>query len=150
MRAVGLVSLTGAVALAPADARAQRLPAPPTTERYAVEYYYKVRWGYQAEFLALFRKNHLPILEKQREKGSILDITAAAPRYHATEDGRWDYRVTLVYPNVAAAYAANPITDAELRAMYPDSVAFEREERRRFELLEAHWDVPIAAVVLRP
>jgi hypothetical protein len=23
-----------------------------------VEYYYKVRWGYQAEFQALFRKSH--------------------------------------------------------------------------------------------
>jgi hypothetical protein len=25
------------------------------------------------------------------------------PRYHTTEDGRWDYRVTIVFKNSAAA-----------------------------------------------
>jgi hypothetical protein len=30
--------------------------------------------------------------------------------------------------------------------MYPDTAAFAREERRRFELLLAHWDVPVVAV----
>jgi len=27
----------------------------------------------------------------------MLKVTMAAPRYHATEDGRWDFRVTIVY-----------------------------------------------------
>ena len=35
-----------------------------------VEYYYKVRWGHQEEFLALFAKNHLPILEKEKALGA--------------------------------------------------------------------------------
>jgi hypothetical protein len=32
--------------------------------------------------------------------------------------------------------------------LYPDQVAFGAEERRRFELLEAHWDVPLEEVPL--
>ena len=32
--------------------------------------------------------------------------------------------------------------------MYPDQATFRKEERRRFELLVAHWDVPLNAVDL--
>jgi hypothetical protein len=36
-------------------------------------------------------------------------------------------------------------SDAEIAArLYPDRVTFKREEQRRFELLEAHWDVPLS------
>ena len=31
----------------------------------SVWYLYKVKWGAQEEFLALFRKNHYPVLEAQ-------------------------------------------------------------------------------------
>ena len=36
---------------------------------YAVEFYYKLKWGCQEKFLRLFRKNHLPLLMKQVENG---------------------------------------------------------------------------------
>jgi hypothetical protein len=114
-------------------------------EPYVVEYYYKVRWGYQDEFWRLFRKNHLPVLERQVEKGLIREIRTEAPRYHTTEDGRWDYRVTLVFANVTAAFGQG-LTDAEILRMYPDSATFNREERRRFELLLAHWDLPVVRI----
>jgi hypothetical protein len=29
--------------------------------------------------------------------------------------------------------------------LYPDQATFLAEEQRRFELLEAHWDVPLEA-----
>jgi len=119
-------------------------------DRFVIEYYYKVRWGHQQEFFDLFRKNHLPLLDKEVEKGRILEVTMVGPRHHGTEDGRWDYRVTIVYPNVAAAHAPSPVTEAERRRLFPDSGAFEREERRRFEILEAHWDLPIIPLRLRP
>ena len=127
----------------------QRPPSVAPAERYVVEYYYKVRWGHQQEFLDLFRKNHLPLLERQRDRGRILEITAVAPRYHGTEDGRWDYRVTLVYPSAAVAAASDPNADADRRQLYPDAATFAREEQRRFEILVAHWDLPISPVVLR-
>ena len=75
---------------------------------------------------------------------------AVAPRYHASEDGRWDYRVTIVYPSVAAAHTPDPREAEDRRRLYPDSTRFAREEQRRFEVLEAHWDVPLVTVPLAP
>jgi len=117
---------------------------------FVVEYYYKVRWGHQQEFLELFRRNHLPVLERERELGRILRMAAAAPRYHATEDGRWDYRVTIVFRDAAAAAADSPVTgsETEMRRLFPDRGLFEREERTRFEILKAHWDLPLVDVEL--
>lgn len=119
----------------------------PEDGRYIVEYYYKVRWGQQQEFLELFRKNHLPVLRREVETGRILEFTAVAPRYHATEDGRWDYRVTIAFRDANAA-AAPPLVEDEMRRLFPDKEVFEFEERRRFEILEAHWDLPLVAVPL--
>jgi hypothetical protein len=136
----------------PQQAQQQRLPGPPAQAgssmqpNFTVEYYYKVKWGHQEEFLALFRKNHLPLLQKQIESGRILSIAIATPRYHMTEHDRWDYRVTLVFKDAARAMEGD---SAELiRQMYPDQATFKREEERRFEILEAHWDLPISDVPL--
>jgi hypothetical protein len=114
---------------------------------FAVEYYYQAKWGYAEEFLALFKKNHLPVLLKQVELGRILTVTAHAPRYHATEDGRWDYRITLVFKSIATL--GDGFDEAALaRQLFPDQETFKREERRRFEILDGHWDVPIKSVDL--
>jgi len=32
------------------------------------------------------------------------------------------------------------------RRLYPDQETFRREEQRRFEILDAHWDAPLTAV----
>ncbi|MGH7643958.1 MAG: hypothetical protein ACREMR_00090 [Gemmatimonadales bacterium] len=135
------------VAALPAGAPAQVRPVAAEAP-FAVEYYYTVRWGYQDEFLRLYKKNHYPVLMKEKDKGRILEVTAVQPRYHATEDGRWDYRVSIVYRNVTAAYDPEPITEAELKQLFPDQETFRREEQRRFEILEAHWDVPVRGVSL--
>ncbi len=114
---------------------------------FVTEYYYKAKWGYADEFIALFKKNHYPVLKKQMELGRILKVTATAPRYHATEDGRWDYRITIVFRN--AAVANDDFDSASLlKQLFPDQATYKREEQRRFEILEAHWDVPIKDVDL--
>jgi len=71
---------------------------------FVVEYYYKAKWGYADEFIRLFKKNHYPVLKKQVEAGRMLSVTAVRPRYHTTEDGRWDYRVTITFKNLEAAF----------------------------------------------
>jgi hypothetical protein len=117
-------------------------------EAYVVEYYYKAKWGYAEEFLTLFKKNHLPILKKQIESGRILNVKVEKPRSHATEDARWDFRVTIVYKSAATFHDPNAAASEEAlsKQLYPDQAAFKREEQRRFEILIAHWDVPLAAV----
>ena len=119
-----------------------------TQQGFVVEYYYQVRWGYADEFIRLFRKNHYPVLRKQVESGRLLSVTAVAPRYHATEDRRWDYRVTIVFRNAQVASEPDATLDAIVRQLYPDQEGFRREEQRRFEILVAHWDVPTVAVDL--
>jgi TonB family protein len=118
-------------------------------EPFAVEYYYKVKWGFAEEFWRLFNRNHWPLLRKQMEMGRILEVRAASPRYHATEDGRWDYRVTIVFRSAAEANAPFDTESLE-RQLFADLEGYRREERRRFELLLAHWDVPVMAATLEP
>lgn len=114
---------------------------------FVVEYYYKAKWGYASEFLRLFKKNHYPYLKKQMENGKILQLTAESPINHATEDGRWDYRVRIVWKNVWAAH--DDSGDDQIRKLlFPDQETFNREEQRRFEILIAHWDVPVKTVEL--
>src|SRR5262245_47560498 len=115
---------------------------------YLVEYYYKAKWGYADEFIQLFKKNHLPVLKKQIESGRILSVKIEKPRYHSTEDGRWDYRVTIGFESGAVFHDANApgVEEAIGKQLYPEQDKFKREEQRRFEILIAHWDVPIVAV----
>jgi hypothetical protein len=117
-------------------------------EPFVADYYYKAKWGYADEFIMLFKKNHYPILKKQIETGRILSVTAVKPRYHSTEDGRWDYRVTIVFKNMAASLdqaSEEPI----IKKLYPDQDTYKREEQRRFEILIGHWDTPIVAIPLQ-
>jgi hypothetical protein len=145
MMGTGLLA-AAALGAAAAPAAAQAVTAAGDAP-FTVDYYYKARWGHTDEFLRLFKKNHYPVLKKQVESGRLLSVSAARPRYHATEEGRWDYRVTLVFRSVAAAHEAGG-EDAIVQQLYPDLETFRREEQRRFEILEAHWDVPLLAVDL--
>lgn len=109
---------------------------------FVVEYYYKTKWGYADEFISLFKKNHYPVLQKQMEMGRILDVHGTQPRYHTAEDGRWDYRITIVFKNAAVA---NDSFDSSgiIKQLFPDQDTYKREEQRRFAILDAHWDLPI-------
>jgi hypothetical protein len=113
---------------------------------YVMEYYYKVQWGHQQEFLNLFLKNHYPLLLKGVESGRMLSVKIETPANHMTEDSRWDYRVTITFKNSTAATTANPGEDEELRKLFPDQAAYQREEQRRFEVLLAHWDIPVSNI----
>ncbi|MGZ4789216.1 MAG: hypothetical protein ACXVZX_11920 [Terriglobales bacterium] len=121
--------------------------AAPSSKPFVVEYYYKVKWGHQQEFLDLFKKNHYPLLRRQVEMGRMTSVKMDAPRYHNTEEGRWDYRVTIVFKDTAAAFGDFD-EQALIKQMYPDQATYKREEQRRFEILDAHWDLPIVPVDL--
>ena len=114
---------------------------------FVAEYYYKTKWGHADEFMTLFRKNHYPVLKKEMELGRILEVRAVQPRYHTTEDGRWDYRVTIVYKNAAVAHDGFD-SAALLKQLFPDQESYKKEEQRRFEILDAHWDLPVKDVDL--
>ncbi len=123
--------------------------APPqgaADQPYTVEYYYKVQWGHQQEFLDLFLKNHYPLLKKMVSTGRMLSVKIDQPAYHTTEDGRWDYRVTIRFKNSTVATTANPDEAQFMKELWPDQEAYKREEQRRFEILLAHWDLPVTEI----
>ncbi len=123
--------------------------APPqggADQPYTVEYYYKVQWGHQQEFLDLFLKNHYPLLKRIVATGRMLSVKIESPAYHTTEDGRWDYRVTIRFKNSTVATTSNPEEEALIKEMWPDQATYKKEEQRRFEILLAHWDLPVTDI----
>jgi hypothetical protein len=113
---------------------------------YSIEYYYKVQWGHQQEFLELFLKNHYPLLQKIVTTGRMLSVKIEAPAYHTTEDGRWDYRVTIRFKNATVATTSNPDEETMIKGLWPDQAKYKREEERRFEILAGHWDLPVTDI----
>jgi hypothetical protein len=123
--------------------------APPqgaADQPYTMEYYYKVQWGHQQEFLELFLRNHYPLLKKSVEGGRMLSVKIETPANHMTEDARWDYRVTIRFKNSTAATTADPAEQALIKQLWPDQEKYRHEEQRRFEILLAHWDLPVTDI----
>lgn len=114
------------------------------SEERTVWYFYTVRWGHQDEFLELFRKNHYPVLKAQLGE-RFSSVRTYEPRYHGDGRADWTFAVAITYPN--AAVMASPSKETDIaRAMFPDQERFRKDEQRRFELLDAHWDVPLKEI----
>ncbi len=134
--------LASAPALLAQGAPPQGAPDKP----YAMEYYYKVQWGKQQEFLQLFLKNHYPLLKKTVESGRMLSVKIETPANHMTEESRWDYRVTIRFKNSTMATTANPDEERLIKRLWPDQAKYLREEQRRFEILLAQCDLPVSDI----
>src|SRR5262249_33543169 len=123
--------------------------APPqggANQPYVMEYYYKIQWGHQQEFLDLFLKNHYPLLKKNVESGRMISVKIETPANHMPEDARWDYRGTIRFKNSPAATPSNPEEQPWIKQLWPDQETYHREEQRRFQILLAHWDLPVTDV----
>jgi hypothetical protein len=129
--------LLAAAALTPAPTEAHDEPV-------TAAYYYKVRWGFQDEFERLFLKNHYPVLRAQ-VGGRIRNVHMFKPTFHGDGRADWTFLVVITFSNWQAFYASGE-EEAVVKRLFPDQETFEREERRRFEILEAHWDVPLTPV----
>lgn len=132
---IAAVALLGAAAV-----RAQ--PPKPGVEGYEVEWVYRVRYGFIDEWWDIFRKYQIPILDRAKELGYILDYRIYHPQFHTDEAARWDYRVEITYRDVEAATHEEEIA----LSLFDDTATRKREELRRWELTTNHWDLPIYQV----
>ena len=114
---------------------------------FTIENYYKVKWGHADEFIELWKKNHYPLLKKLKERGDVISIKAETPIIHSSEDSRWDFIVTLTFKNTQLAFDYS-IIEPFKKQLFPDAEAYKKVEEYRFELLIAHWDVPVEQLVL--
>jgi len=122
---------------------AQSVDSAPVT----IENYYKIKWGYAEEFISLWKKNHYPLLKKLKEKGDILVIKAETPIIHSGEDTRCDFKVTITFKTEHLAFDYS-IVDPFKKQLFPDQESYVKAEQHRFELVIAHWDVPVEPVLL--
>jgi len=104
-----------------------------------VLYFYRTKWGAHDEFVALFRKNHWPILREQWAAGRYVNVELFTPRFHGEGRADWDVMVSITYRDWAAIQEHSD--PSIVTGLYPDQETFAADERHRFELLEAHWDV---------
>jgi hypothetical protein len=146
VRAVAL-GLVGAAAMILGQARTARALQAPAAQSSAVAerrvwYFYKVKWGHQEEFVELFKRNHYPVLMAQKQAGRISSVRTFAPTYHGDGRADWTFAVEITFRDLVAMNAPSD-EDAIVKRLYPDQATFKKEEQRRFEILEAHWDVPL-------
>jgi hypothetical protein len=123
-------------------ARGQQSSTTTPDEPFLEEWVYKVKWGHSEEFFEILKRYQLAILEKEKQLGYVTQYTVYAPGLHTSEDQRWDYRVSIVFKNQAAAKHEREVA----RQLFSDQQTFKREENHRWELTEAHWDLPVRIV----
>jgi len=69
-------------------------------------------------------------------------VRAFAPTNHGDGRADWTFAVAITFPSAAAMNSPSN-EDAIVKRLYPDQATFKKEEQRRFEILDAHWDVPL-------
>ena len=97
--------------------------AKPGVKGYEVEWVYRVRYGFIDEWWDLFRKYQIPILDRGKALGYILDYRIYHPQFHTDEAARWDYRVEITYRDVDGSAHEEEIA----HALFPDSATRKRE-----------------------
>lgn len=104
---------------------------------YTVEYLYRIKWGHFDEWIELYKKNHWPVLVAEMERGHILDIRIDQPHNLAPETHRWDIRVAITWKNVVMAHhLVDRDREGIYGRLYPNRKKWEKEEQRRFKLLD--------------
>jgi hypothetical protein len=117
-------------------------PPNPSAKGYEVEWVYRVRYGFIDEWWDLFRKYQIPILDRAKALGYVIDYRVYHPQFHTDEAARWDYRIEITYADQSAGSHEEEIA----RELFPDTATRKREELRRWELTTNHWDLPIYQV----
>jgi hypothetical protein len=80
--------------------------------------------------------------------GRIVSVKTYVPTYHGDGRADWTFAVAITYKDIAAMTGPSD-EDAIQRRLFPDRAKFLKEEARRFEILDAHWDVPLNELDLK-
>jgi hypothetical protein len=146
---VAVAALVGALGLGQARAvmAPGQAPARNASTEKRVWYFYTVKWGKQDRFVALFQKNHYPLLKAQVGT-RLASVRTFVPSYHGDGRADWTFAVEIVYKDAQAEITPWAEEEATVKKLFPNQVAYKQEEQERFDLLTAHWDVPLNEVDL--
>lgn len=119
----------------------------PASKPVTIEYYYKLAPGGAAEWLALYKKNHHPILKQLLKEGILKSEKLVTRRFHA-ETPDWDYKIVMVWRDWEALEDAHNREPEIIKSLYPNKQDHEQQEKHRWELTVAHWDDVLREVPL--
>jgi len=119
----------------------------PAAGPVTIEYYYKLAPGMTKEWLALYKKNHNPILREHMKAGLLLSEKLYERRYHALAPA-WDFKIVMVWRDSAAHELAGQREQGIIRSLYAKSAEHDQQEKRRWEITETHWDDVLTEVPL--
>jgi hypothetical protein len=132
-----------ASAIPPASAQQGSSNSPAATSAadkpYLVEWVYKVKWGYADEFWQIAKKYQIATLNREKELGYVTSYTVYRPGLHTGEDARWEYHAVITYKNQASCSHGSEVE----KELFPDRATQKQEENRRWQITEAHYDLPI-------
>lgn len=80
-----------------------------------------------------------------RRPALVVSVKTYVPTYHGDGRADWTFAVVITYKDAAALIGPSGEEEIQKR-LYPDRARFLKEEQRRFEILDAHWDVPLNEV----
>ncbi|MEP6907838.1 MAG: hypothetical protein ABI858_07665 [Pseudoxanthomonas sp.] len=110
-----------------------------TRAPFVVEQTYWIKPGKALQFIALFEKNRVPLLNAKIKAGQLLWMRLSRPQFNAVNE-QWDLRVTVAWRDADSALerisqARAPLTkDAQRMAL---------EQQIMEELIVERTDVPV-------
>lgn len=132
---IGILAL-----LLPAVAHAQR-NAPPDAP-FVLEHSYWLQSGKADDFVELFKRNKLPLLQLEANEGRILWIRMSRPRLRSADGSQPDFRLTIAWRNPSVAF--DDVDPSRFVAgLYKDPDKRRREEEEREQMIVKRSDVPV-------
>ncbi len=132
-----IATLVLSLALLPLGAIAQQGPAVRTP--FVVERTYWIKPGKELQFIGLFEKNAIPLLQARMKEGDVLWIRLSRPQFNAVNE-QWDLRITIAWRD--AGSAVEQISRARSQASR-DTQRLALEQQIMEELVVERTDVPI-------
>jgi hypothetical protein len=101
--------------------------------------YYKTPPGKQDEWLALYKKWHLPIMQYQIAHGAAISEKIFAAGSHSLSPS-WDFAIIVVSPAPGEGKPLPLKRSALIRQLFPNIDEYVAGEKARWALTQAHWD----------
>lgn len=125
------------LALAPLGAIAQQ--APVAHAPFVVERTYWIKPGKELQFISMFEKNGVPLLQAKVKEGSVLWMRLAKPQFNAANE-QWDLRLTIAWRDADSAMERISKARAQLAR---DTPRLAMEQQIMEELVLERTDVPV-------
>lgn len=106
---------------------------------FVVERTYWIKSGKELQFISLFEKNGVPLLQAKVKEGSVLWMRLAKPQFNAANE-QWDLRLTIAWRDADSAMERISKARAQLAR---DTPRLAMEQQIMEELILERTDVPV-------